>query len=46
MQLSKESKKEIVKDKRLLKIQPHRDLHKLPHAISNNGNFKAKDWRS
>jgi len=41
MRLFKESKKEI--DKRLLKIQSPRDLHKLPHVISDNSNYKAKD---
>jgi len=33
-------------DERLLRIQPFRDLHKLPLAMTNHSILKAKDWKS
>jgi len=33
-------------DESLLKIKPPHDVRKLPHAISDQSNYKAKDWKS
>lgn len=39
------SAKRII-DERLLRIQPPRDLRKLPLAMANHSILKAKDWKS
>lgn len=33
-------------DESLLKIKPPHDVRKLPHVISDQSNYKAKDWKS
>lgn len=33
-------------DESLLKIKPPHDVKKLPHVISDQSNYKAKDWKS
>ncbi|XP_024889701.1 uncharacterized protein LOC112466052 [Temnothorax curvispinosus] len=42
--LSRDARKII--NERLRRIQPPRDLRKLPQSMTNYSNFKAKDWKS
>lgn len=42
--LTRETKETL--EKRLLLIRPPHDVRKLPMGMSNESNFKAKDWKS